>query len=73
VDGHRLALVIEDDDFEEPARTVSTDVETAVSSVDDACGVADGALDVGVVDAVLAGGARDLHLCRLPCPPDVTT
>jgi hypothetical protein len=36
--------------------------------VDDAYGVADGVFDVGVVDAVLAGGVRDLHLCRLPCP-----
>ena len=73
VDGHRLAVVVEDDDFEEPARTVSTDVEIAVSLVDDAYGVADGVFNVGAVDAVLAGGVRDLHPCRLPCPLDWTT
>ncbi len=73
VDGHRFAVVVEDDDFEEPARTVSTDVEIAVSLVDDAYGVADGVFNVGAVDAVLAGGVRDLHPCRLPCPFDWTT
>ncbi len=73
MDGHRLAVVVEDDDFEEPARTVSTDVEIAVSLVDDAYGVADGVFNVGAVDAVLAGGVRDLHPCRLPCPLDWTT
>lgn len=71
MNGHRLAVVVENNDFEQPARTVSTDVEIAVSLVDDAYGVADGVLDVGVVDAVLAGGVRDLHLGRLPCPSNM--
>jgi hypothetical protein len=61
VDGHRLAVVIEDDDLEQPARVISTDVEIAASLVDHADGVANGVLDVGVFDAVLAGGVRDLH------------
>lgn len=67
MDGYGSAVVIEDDDLEQPAGTVSTDVEIAVAVVDHTDGVADGVLDVGIVDAVLASGVRDLHSGRLPC------
>jgi len=63
VDGHRLALVIEDDDFEEPARTVSTDVETAVSSVDDAYGVADGACSMSKSSTPCLRAASAISTC----------
>jgi hypothetical protein len=66
---HRLAVVVEKDDLEEPARSVGVDVEVAVALVQDACGVADRMLDVFVGDTVLAGVVRDLHHRRLTCEP----
>ena len=68
-----LAVVVEDDGFEEAAGSVSADVEVTVALIEHPDGVAycvlDVVLDVEVDDAVFTGVVRDLHRCRLPCPP----
>jgi len=63
-----LAIVVDDDDFKEPAGSVGADVEVAVALVEHTDGVAHRVLNVQVTDAVFPGGVRDLHECRLPCP-----
>jgi uncharacterized protein len=69
VDRHRLAVVVENDNLEEPAGPVGTDVEVTVALAHHAEGVADCVLDVLVGNTVLTGVVRDLHPCRLPCVP----
>ena len=69
MDRHRLAVVVENDDLEEPAGPVGTDVEVTVALAHYADGVADCVLDVLVGNTVLTSVVRDLPLCRLPCPP----
>ncbi|MGH3556780.1 MAG: hypothetical protein ACRDTK_04675 [Mycobacterium sp.] len=65
---HRLAVVVENDDLEEPAGPVGTDVEIKVALAYYAEGVAHCVLDVLVGNTMLTGGVRDLDLRRLPCP-----
>ena len=63
-----LAVVVEDDGFEEAAGSVSADVEVAVALIEHADGVAYRVLDVEITDAMFTGVVRDLHGCRLACP-----
>ena len=67
MDRHRLAVVVEHDDFQEPAGPVGTNVEITVTLAHYAEGVANCVLDVLVGNTVLARVVRDLHLCRLSC------
>lgn len=46
MDRHGVAVVIENDDLEEPARPVGTDVEVTVALAQYAHGIADCMLDV---------------------------
>ncbi len=71
MDRHRLAVVVERDDFQEPTGSVGTDVEITVTLAHYADGVSDCVLDVFVGNTVLTRVVRDLHLCRLPCPAHV--
>jgi len=63
-----LAVVVEDDGFEEAAGSVSADIEVTVALIEHPDGVAYRVLDVEVDDAVFTGVVRDLHRYRLPCP-----
>jgi len=67
VDRHRLAVVVEHDDFQEPASPVGTNVEITVTLAHYAEGVANCVLDVLVGNTVFTRVVRDLHPCRLPC------
>ncbi len=69
MDRYRLAVVVEDDDFEESPCPVGSDVEIAVALTEHADGVPDCVLDVLVGNTMLAGVVRDLHLRRLSCSP----
>ena len=70
MDGYGLTIVVDDDDFKEPAGSVGADVEVAGALVEHTDGIAHRVLDVQVTDAVLPSGARDLHECKLPCPSE---
>ena len=76
MDRHRLAVVVENDDLEEPAGPVGTDVEVTVALAHYADGVADCVLDVLVGNTVLTSVVRDLPYAgylahpsprKLPC------
>jgi len=67
VDRHRLAVVVEHNDFQEPAGPVGTNVEITVALAHYAEGVANCVLDVFVGNTVFTRVVRDLHLCRLLC------
>jgi len=54
VDRDGLAVVVQHDDLDEPACTVSADVEVSITLTDDPDGVAYGVFDVEVCNTVLA-------------------
>lgn len=72
MDRYRLAVVIEDDDLEQPPGAVRSDVEVPITF-----GRARGAgcgprAYVRVRDAMPSGGVRDLHRGRSTCAPSGT-
>lgn len=67
VNRHRQAIVIEDDDLQQAAGPVGTDVEVTATLTHYADGVADRMLDVLVGNTVLAGVVRDLRERRVTC------
>ena len=76
MDRHRLAVVVEHNDFQEPAGPVGTNVEITVALAHYAEGVANCVLDVFVGNTVLralsaiytyAGYFAPLLPCKLPC------
>lgn len=67
MDRYRLAVVVEDDDFEEPPCPVGSNVEITVALTEHANGVPDCVLDVLVGNTMFAGVVRDLNFRRLTC------
>ncbi len=57
MDRDRLAVIVEDDNLEEPASLVSADVQVALSSTDHTYGLAYRVFDVEVGDTVLAAAS----------------
>ena len=65
MDRHRLAVIVEDDDLQEPAGSVCSDVEVTVALAHDTDSVANCVLNILVGNTVLAGIVRDLHTMQV--------
>lgn len=59
--GLLIRVVVEDDDLQQPARTIRSDDEISSFTWNHPQWIADGMLDVLIADAVLSRAVGDLH------------